>query len=239
MSTHIPISSDQNNWWQKGRLLYLKKLIKKYLNREDLEILEIGPGFGLNINQLSNFGELDVVEVEEFFRNHLEESSKLSINNIYENIFLVENREYDLIVLLDVLEHISEDELTTFVEKIYKLLKNDGIVIVSVPAYKSLFSRMDKNVGHFRRYSWKLLDEHLRINFKIIHKFGFNYFLLLVRFLQIKLFKNPKEELETSPILNSLLYIVLYIEYLLYILRIRPRFGLSFFAILVSKKVIV
>ena len=43
-------------------------------------------------------------------------------------------KKYDLIVLLDVLEHISKDELSEFVEKIDKLLKNDGIVIISVPA---------------------------------------------------------------------------------------------------------
>ena len=153
MGTHIPISSNPNNWWQKGRILYLNKLINKYLHRDDLEILEIGPGFGLNINTLLNFGHVDVVEVEKIFRKYLKESSELLINDIYENIFLINKKKYDLIVLLDVLEHISKDELSEFVEKIDKLLKNDGIVIISVPAYESLFSKMDTNVGHFRRYS--------------------------------------------------------------------------------------
>lgn len=237
MGTHIPISSNPNNWWQKGRILYLNKLINKYLYRDDLEILEIGPGFGLNINTLLNFGHVDVVEVEKIFRKYLKESSELLINDIYENIFLINKKKYDLIVLLDVLEHISKDELSEFVEKIDKLLKNDGIVIISVPAYESLFSKMDTNVGHFRRYSWKLLDEHLSHNFKIIHKFGFNYFLLLVRFLQIKIFKNPKEEVETSIILNQILYLILYTEYMLYKINIRAKFGLSYFAVLKHKNI--
>ena len=57
MGTHIPISSNPNNWWQKEEF-YINKLINKYLHRDDLEILEIGPGFGLNINTLLNFGHV-------------------------------------------------------------------------------------------------------------------------------------------------------------------------------------
>lgn len=232
MNTHIPISSNPNNWWQKARILYLNNLISKFSSTRNLNILEIGPGFGLNITTLSNYGKVDVVEVEKIFRQEIKNKYGKFIKDVYENIYSIDNKKYDLIVLLDVLEHIKDDELIKFIERVDNLLCKNGIVIISVPAYQSLFSQKDLDVGHYRRYSWKLLNEHIGKNFKIIYKFGFNYLLLIVRFFEIKLLKNPKKDLETSPLLNTLLYSVLLFEYVLYRLNIKTKFGISFFAVL-------
>ena len=52
-----------------------------------------------------------------------------------------DNKKYDLIVLLDVLELVKDDELIKFIERVDNLLYKNGIVIISVPAYQSLFSQ--------------------------------------------------------------------------------------------------
>ena len=56
------------------------------------------------------------------------------------------------VLMLDVIEHVEDD--TAFVTEIVETsLAPGGWVLVSVPAYQSLFSAHDRALKHFRRYS--------------------------------------------------------------------------------------
>ena len=67
--------------------------------------------------------------------------------------------KFELIFTSNVLEHI-EDDLTSLKE-IKKLLTQDGILAIYVPALPILFSDLDHNVGHFRRYTKRELKSKL------------------------------------------------------------------------------
>jgi Methyltransferase domain len=74
--------------------------------------------------------------------------------------------QFDLVLMLDVLEHIELDE--RFIETtVLPMLADDATLIVSVPAHPSLFSAHDVSLGHFRRYRPRqistLLGRHVRI----------------------------------------------------------------------------
>ena len=59
---------------------------------------------------------------------------------------------FDTILMLDVIEHVADD--VGFVSAtVGDLLRFDGFVLASVPAYQSLFSSHDRALHHFRRYS--------------------------------------------------------------------------------------
>ena len=61
-------------------------------------------------------------------------------------------QKFDWIFLLDVVEHVREDRL--FLQNLVKNhLRTDGLVVISVPAYQSLYSAHDTWLEHFRRYS--------------------------------------------------------------------------------------
>ncbi|WP_310184736.1 class I SAM-dependent methyltransferase [Mesorhizobium sp. BE184] len=66
----------------------------------------------------------------------------------------------DAIGMFDVLEHI-EDEGGVLDELFHKL-KPGGMIYITVPAYRFLWSREDVYAGHFRRYSRRRLDRALR-----------------------------------------------------------------------------
>ena len=58
--------------------------------------------------------------------------------------------KFNTIVHFNVLEHIKEDK-----EEILNCLKNinkNGYLIILVPAHNKLYSKLDKAVGHYRRY---------------------------------------------------------------------------------------
>lgn len=64
--------------------------------------------------------------------------------------------KFDVIVTMEVLEHVKEEKL--FLEKVRKLLKNKGIIIISVPAHMSMWSNSDEAAGHVRRYEREDFD---------------------------------------------------------------------------------
>ncbi|MDW3213104.1 MAG: methyltransferase domain-containing protein [Ilumatobacteraceae bacterium] len=66
---------------------------------------------------------------------------------------------YDLVLLLDVLEHIQDPGL--FVGSVLAPLTSSGTrVLVAVPAHQRLFSSHDEALGHYRRYARRqLLDQ--------------------------------------------------------------------------------
>lgn len=78
---------------------------------------------------------------------------------------LPQTRDFDTIIYADVLEHIEDDrgELTTA----SRLLRDRGTLIVLVPAHQWLYSPFDAQVGHFRRYSRRVLRDltppHMRL----------------------------------------------------------------------------
>ena len=58
---------------------------------------------------------------------------------------------FDLVLLLDVLEHVEDDE-GFLAGEVVPLLAPDGTAVVSVPAHPSLFSDHDRMLQHHRRY---------------------------------------------------------------------------------------
>jgi SAM-dependent methyltransferase len=57
---------------------------------------------------------------------------------------------YDVVYLLNVLEHIKNDQEAA--EQIADLLAPGGRLVIYVPAFESLFTALDRKVEHFRRY---------------------------------------------------------------------------------------
>ena len=72
-------------------------------------------------------------------------------------------RKFDLIICSEIIEHIPNDK--AFLKRVYKLLKNNGLLILSTPSinaplYKiGLAQNFDKRVGHIRRYSKKQISD--------------------------------------------------------------------------------
>lgn len=58
---------------------------------------------------------------------------------------------FEVVLMLDVLEHVPDDR--AFLEDIVgNLLAPGGVLLASVPAYQTLFTRHDVVLGHHRRY---------------------------------------------------------------------------------------
>ena len=90
---------------------------------------------------------------------------------------------FDIVVLLDVIEHVADDK--GFIQtNVLPKLTAGGMVLISAPAHPSLFSKHDEFLGHYRRYTRRQLF-NVSEEFFISRKNGYQFSsLALIRFLQ-------------------------------------------------------
>lgn len=86
--------------------------------------------------------------------------SKVKIKIGTEKSILRLKKKYDVVTCGETLEHLANDRLV--VNNLFKLLKKDGICVVTVPAHPNLWDLTDDYSGHIRRYT----KEGLSILFK-------------------------------------------------------------------------
>ena len=229
----IPIEANHDWWWYVAKRKLLKFLIDKKIKEKKFNhILEIGPGLGNNIQLLKSYGNVDVLETEQEFIKYLKKNLENQIDKFYYDLINIE-KKFDLIVMLDVLEHIENSK--EFMENLKKYVNSNGIIIIGVPAYMSLWSNHDKELKHYRRYTWNTLIRDCR-DYKVIHRFGFNFLLLPIRFIQLKFSKRIHSTNETGNLLNKIFLIISNIEYFLRYVGLNPKFGISIYAIMQKKE---
>jgi len=113
-------------------------------------ILDIGCAGGVAFDDFSRFGEVTGIEPDPQLAN----STPRWHEHIHQRMFSSDyqpNEQFDMITMLDVLEHIEDDVST--LEHLYSLLKPGGHAILTVPALKWLWSVHDEINLHFRRYN--------------------------------------------------------------------------------------
>ncbi|HEX6333628.1 MAG TPA: class I SAM-dependent methyltransferase [Flavisolibacter sp.] len=145
------------------------------------EVLEVGSGIG-NISQylvragysitLSDYNPEYRRKLEPVMAPYKNVREIISIDlqeDQYELKYQQYREKFDTVFLLNVIEHINDDMKA--VEICRFLLKPGGHLIVLAPAFQTLFSRLDTELGHFRRYTVKSLSAVIEKNYlTVIHK---------------------------------------------------------------------
>jgi SAM-dependent methyltransferase len=146
---------DQIHWWYVARRKILATLIAREADLPgDARILEIGCGTGHNFEMLKGFGRLDALEVDEGARALARTRLGHEVGDApLPGLPGVPDGAFDLIALLDVLEHVDNraDSLRSIAAK----LRPDGKILITVPAYQWMWSAHDLAHHHKLRYSKK------------------------------------------------------------------------------------
>jgi SAM-dependent methyltransferase len=129
---------------------------KKFARGIDLNVCEFGAGTG-TLTELFNkdTGVKPLcVEVDSELINRLRDNGHVTKDQI--SLF---DLPISFVYSSNVLEHIEDDKST--IADIYKKLEIGGLFLIYVPALNLLFSGLDRQVGHYRRYSKQDLNEKL------------------------------------------------------------------------------
>lgn len=148
---------EDKHWWFVARRSIIETVISQLNLPKSAEIFEAGCGTGGNLAMLSRHGQVYAMELNETARAV---ASELHIGDIHPGC-LPDNlpfpdKKFDLIVLLDVLEHLEDDRAS--LQALSAKLKPSGWLLITVPAFPWLWSRHDELLHHKRRY----LLHHLR-----------------------------------------------------------------------------
>lgn len=93
------------------------------------------------------------VEVDPTCRQVLQSKGYRTFDNI------ADVRKFDFVFSSNVLEHIENDQ--EILKLIFNSLEKDGRIVLYLPAFQILFSKLDASVGHYRRYDKKALVSKL------------------------------------------------------------------------------
>ena len=146
--------SEERHWWFTGRRSILRSVISRLRLPRDASILELGCGTGGNLAMLASFGRVSALESDAAARAiALEKCARrcdIRAGRCPDEIPFAQ-RSFDLVCLFDVLEHIDEDVAT--LRAVAGLLREGGQAVITVPAYRWLWSAHDEFLHHKRRYS--------------------------------------------------------------------------------------
>lgn len=236
-------SLERKHWWFKAREAIIKEYIqslvtKRLLQSKEIQILNIGCSTGRSSEYLSEFGKVTSIEYDEFCCEFAREKTGLEIihGSITELPFSVE--KFDLVCAFDVIEHVEDDQLA--VNEMKRVLKENGIIFITVPAFMSLWSHHDEINQHFRRYKLNEVNRLFKFDKKgkTIFSSYFNFFLFLPIYLFRKLSnllklgdkrKGAGSDFETfNPgLVNTLLYYLMKTESYFIKSKISFPFGVS------------
>jgi len=158
------------------RKIYCKKILKIInIYKKRGKLLDVGCNIGVMVKESMNKGYsaagIDISNSAiEFGKKYLSLSGHLFHGILSENLFL--NKKFDIITYVHVLEHITD--LNAEFEKIKKILKQDGILLISAPNYNSLWRVLLRNKWYGfspKQHIWQFSRESLE---KILKKNNFS-----------------------------------------------------------------
>lgn len=124
------------NWSYYPTYLAKKKFVLNILEKEpkDSKILDMGCGEGVFIEELISRGFLNIEGIDLNYSSDL-----VRMGNILETSF--PEKHFDIVLLLDVIEHFSFSDQEKALEEIKRILKDDGKLIISIPNLAHFYSR--------------------------------------------------------------------------------------------------
>lgn len=155
-------------------------------------VLEVGAGIGQiteALLQKRTIAKLVSVEPHAKFYRRLKE--KFPEHTVIQGTFadMDPGEDWDTIISINVLEHIQDDE-RELKDYFHCLAKNIGTLCLFVPARMEIYAPIDKDFGHFRRYSKSELRKKLKAaGFQIVHLRYYNiagYFAWWLNFCLLK-----------------------------------------------------
>jgi methyltransferase family protein len=180
--------------WETARFEVIDRLIRRHVILSSGSIvMDVGCGDTFVVESLAaRYESAEFLAVDTAFTGELLEHYRARLKNRRIQIassldrMSPPSKPLSLVLLMDVIEHIEDD--TGFLHGLRARPYIDGNtrLLITVPAYQSLFSSHDTFLGHYRRYSNQSLRALVeRSGFRVLDIGYFFGSLLPVRILQV------------------------------------------------------
>ncbi len=225
---------EDSHWWFRARALLILSLIRTYAKKPPISALDFGCGTGKIMREMAPLGNVWGLDSS---TTALGFCRRRGLTNLIgPDKDLDPDTRFDLITLLDVVEHVDDDV------GVLKMLKSHlspgGKLILTAPALNCLWGGEDYISEHKRRYVRKQLVRAVEAaGLRVLRASYFNSLLLIPTFLyiRIKAIIDPESMKKTymnnvpEP-LNTILFGIFSLELLLLKLFNLPA-GVSIFCV--------
>jgi SAM-dependent methyltransferase len=174
---------DRDFWWIRSRREVIRQTLESLDRGKASRILDIGSGSGLFYDELKGFGTVISLEYSEKGTSHLMKKGIPDVVRADAESLPFKDRSFDIVTCIDVMEHLNDDE--GMIREVARVLNGGGYFIMTVPAYRFLWSDDDVLVHHKRRYTRKELYAMLSREFQVLkgtYRFFFIFFPTLLKF---------------------------------------------------------
>lgn len=214
----IEAEVESTHWWFVGRRVLFANEIGRLKLSLDVAVLDIGTSTGTNLRMLRELGFTNV-----FGLDASDEAIRFCASK---GLGIVRKGDvcqlpfaagtFDLVLATDVIEHV-EDHAQAIAE-IERILKPGGAMLVTVPAFQSLWGLQDDVAQHKRRYRrGELVRLIARKGLRIERNYYFNYILfapiwLARQIIRISNIKIKSENEVNNPLINRVLFTIFSVD---------------------------
>ena len=140
---------EDRHWWFVARRKIIVRVLSQYLSGPT-DILDAGCGTGRMLMELSRFGEVNGFDESPEGVAYARGRGLARVEQASVTAIPFPDASFGVVTCLDVLEHTADD--LAAVRELGRILRPEGIVLVTVPAFRFLWSSHDVALSHLRRY---------------------------------------------------------------------------------------
>jgi len=205
-------------WWFVGRRAIIDSVLRRFAAACKVAV-DVGCGTGRNMAVLAQYADRVVGLDRSMAALSIAVSRGLAAGCVDGHSLPLAGQSVDLLTAFDVLEHMDDD--VSALDEFNQVLRPGGLLLVTVPAYRFLWSEHDEALMHRRRYVASEL--HMKLNrtgYDVILR-SYAVFFAFFPILFYRLFRGlfPKDAMSPKashvilpPVLNSLFTWTLRIE---------------------------
>ncbi len=150
---------ETEHWWFRWRFKLIQQVLDQLALPSNARMLDAGCGTGQMLKMLQRRGEAVGLDISP-------EAIAFAASRGAKNLVLgtvsappFEPGAFDVALALDVIEHVDDD--LAMLDGLRTLVKPDGAVIITVPAFDFLWSEHDLINHHRRRYTVEMLERRI------------------------------------------------------------------------------
>jgi SAM-dependent methyltransferase len=172
----VHLEEDRSHWWFRGRLAVIVAVLRRALPARPVRLLELGCGSGNVLSALAEFGEAVGIETHpDLIAAGRAAGLDVRAGRLPDDLGVAPGWA-DVALLLDVIEHVDDDVAALRAAR--RTIADGGLLVVTVPAYRWLWSGHDEALGHRRRYTARRLRAVAeRAGFSVLRVSYFNTLL--------------------------------------------------------------
>lgn len=226
---------ETTHWWFSARQKIVLDIIQNRLALpHDAKVLDIGCGTGAVLAEFVRLYEAYGTDTSPIAIDYCHKRGIANAFHCALETFPLSDLRFDLITFLDVIEHVDED--VGLLKQACHRIRQNGHILVTVPAYEFLWSQHDDLNHHKRRYTKSTLIHVLRESGLTVEMCSYYNTILfptaLFKRLSEKFIKSKEDTTLDlpAPIMNATLKSVFGFERFL-LRRFSLPFGLSLIAL--------